>query len=103
MKTSIEIDEFLMENEEFWNHLEYHCVRECCGIDAFNLEREYFLEIIEYYNKAQILENMNSIIDKIENSALKQVRSGFFNLNENKEVFKQRLLNVIPSIVEESH
>ncbi len=103
MRKSIEIDKFLKEDEEFWNHLEYHCLRECCGIDAFNLEREYVLEKIKLFNKEQILKNVNLIISEIENSTYKYVNSSFFNLNENKEVFKQRLLNVIPSTVEESH
>lgn len=103
MKTSIEIDEFLEEDEEFWNHLEYHCIRECCGIDAFNFERTYFLEKMELFNKEQILKNIHLIIFEIENSTFKYINSSFLNHNEDKELFKQKLLNVISSKVEESH
>ena len=100
MKTSktLKVDTFLIRNIEFWQDLEVLCVAECCGIDAFDFDKETIQSTVFYYNELDIIYNLEALFEEIDNSKFKKVSSNIFNINESKKTFKNRIKEILKAL-----
>ena len=100
LQKSYSADIHLELNKEFWQDLETFCVAECCGSDAFDFSKEVIQETISYYDKEEIITNLDILIEEIQSSKFKDASSSIFNAYLKKEAFlkiikeiKQNILN----------
>ena len=100
LQKSYSADIHLERNKEFWQDLETFCIAECCGIDAFDFSKEAIQETISYYDKEEIITNLDILIEEIQSSKFKDASSSIFNAYLKKEAFlkiikeiKQNILN----------
>ena len=100
LQNSYSADIHLELNKEFWQDLETFCVAECCGIDAFDFSKEVIQETISYYDKEEIIINLDILIEEIQSSKFKDASCSIFNAYLKKETFlkiikeiKQNILN----------
>ncbi|MEW7293141.1 DUF6331 family protein [Aquimarina sp. 2304DJ70-9] len=99
LKESFSADIYLELNKEFWQDLETHCVSECCGIDAFDFSKEEIEKTIPFYNKKEIIDNLDFLLEEIELSEYRYVSSSIFNEYSKKKMFVERIKRIKENIL----
>ncbi|TVZ37998.1 hypothetical protein P886_2347 [Alteromonadaceae bacterium 2753L.S.0a.02] len=90
----VNIDCHIEEMRCLWNALELACVRECCGIYAFDLTQKNIKSVANRLNAKEVNRLLLSLIaelDKIESS---EVMSAILNQRINKNVFRKVIQHI---------
>jgi hypothetical protein len=62
---AINIDALLQPLSDFWQLLETRCVRECCGIDAFDFWAENVLNNTKHLDHGELLAKLHAIKESV--------------------------------------
>ncbi len=63
--TAEDIDPWLADLADLWDSLETECEHECCGIDAFNLERESVQRAVPTAHRHEVLRRLTVLRQRI--------------------------------------
>ena len=85
----IGINNYLNRKKEFWLKLQYHCVSECCGLDAYEFSEASIKDNLDRYTPLEINKDLEDMLSAIHIANAKYVSSIIFNCHlENKEFTK---------------
>ena len=96
----ISIDIYLERKEDFWLSLQYHCVFECCGLDAYEFSFESIKDNLKQYSAIEIEKDLNDMLRAISLTDKEFVSSYLFNCSLKKDEFIKMIKDIIQIVSE---
>lgn len=88
-------DYIISKYPSFWSSLEYYCVAECCGLDAYRFHPEDIIEASKSINKDELRNDLQTLINDVILSPLQNVSCSALNHIMIKSVFVQLMGHII--------
>ncbi|AXO80647.1 hypothetical protein DZC78_09715 [Olleya aquimaris] len=103
MEKHLVIDDLINTQKQFWLDLQVHCIIECCGIDALELNNSHFITIVNKYGALNIIKYFIKILKHLNYSLNEFVSSKLLNIYEDKMDFSNRILKLLEKITENNY